>query len=274
MRVYASYNDKLMAILSSAQKDAFYNKYCAMCHSTSFMKGGFGKEIRGSQAGVDFLEKVRALSETEFNTKKCDLAQEALKKFGKGPQTLLGKKALTVGKRSEQDMDAEEMTVAEIMKRARLAGDTEWARKRFNFAAELEAKNEKERLEAIITNGCKDKGSFLTNIKVQSMASEALFDGTLREVVAMKLGLSKEQMVVKIGEDATAIPEFKDGATAFQTMCTMCHSVDRINKAVKSAEGWRATVQKRLHQGASDDPKLVDMISEYLANRGQKAEAK
>ena len=277
MRVYASYNDKFMAILTPAQKDMFYNKYCATCHSTSFMKGGFGKELRGTQAGVDFLEKVRALSNEEFNKKMCDLAQEALKKFGKGPQTLLGKKAQTVAKRSAQDMDAEDMTMADIMKRARLAKDNEWARTRFNFAAEIEAKNQEERLRVIAVNGCKEKGSFLTDIKAQSMASEALFDGTLRDVVAMKLGVSKEQMVVKLGENATAIPEFKDGATAFQTMCTMCHSMDRINKAVKSADGWRATVQKRLHQGACDDPKLVDMIAEYLANRGtggQKAEVK
>jgi hypothetical protein len=52
--------------------------------------------------------------------------------------------------------------------------------------------------------------------------------------------------------------------------------MDRINKATKSPDGWRATVQKRLHQGNSDDPKVVDMISEYLINRkaGEQAEAK
>jgi transcriptional accessory protein Tex/SPT6 len=57
----------------------------------------------------------------------------------------------------------------------------------------------------------------------------------------------------------------------------MCHSIDRINKSVKSPDGWLATVKKRLHQGVSDDPKLIEMITDYLANRGaaqQKAEAK
>jgi cytochrome c5 len=276
MRLY-THADKFMATLTSSQKDMFYNKYCAMCHSTSFMKGGFGKELRGTQAGVDFLEKIRNLSEDEFNTKMCDFAEEALKKFGRGPQTVLGKKAARPGaKRSAQDMDGEEMTVADIMKRARLAGESEWVRTRFNFSAELEAPNQEARLKAIETNACKEKGSFLTNIKAQSMVSEALFDGTLREVVAMKLGIPKEQMVVKASADAAAVPEFKDGATAFQNMCTMCHTIDRINKAEKSPDAWRATVQKRLHQGNSDDPKLVDMIAEYLINRkfpGQQTKA-
>jgi cytochrome c5 len=275
MRLY-THADKFMAILSPSQKDMLYSKYCAMCHSTSFMKGGFGKELRGTQAGVDFLEKIRKLSEDEFSTKKCEFAEEALKKFGRGPQTLLGKKAQKVGKRSAQDMDGEEMTAADIMRRARLAGESEWARTKFNFAAELEAPNQEERLVAIRTNAAKEKGSFLTDTKTQGMVSEALFDGNLREVVAMKLGIPKEQMLVKASREASLIPEFKDGASAFQFMCTMCHTMDRINKATKSPDGWRATVQKRLHQGNSDDPKVVDMISEYLINRkaGEQAEAK
>jgi len=81
----------------------------------------------------------------------------------------------------------------------------------------------------------------------------------------------------KPSADASVMPEFKDGKTAFQEMCTMCHNTNRIDKAIKSAECWKATVTKRLHGGAIDDPKLVDMITDYLVNRstgGQRAEAK
>jgi len=273
LKLYGKYADKFMALLTPPQKSDFQNKYCGSCHSTSLMKGAVGKEIRGTQAGVDFLEKVRGLSEDEFNKNLCDLAQEAQKKFGKGPQTLLGKKAVRGGKRSAQDMDAEEMILVEIMKRARLEKDNEWARTRFNYAAEIEAKNQEERLRIIQTTGAKEKGQYLIDGVAQKMICTALFDGTLREVVGMKLGISPSKMVVKVSEDASVVPEFRDGATAFKEMCTMCHDMKRIDTAIKSAEGWRATVIKRLHNGGIDDAKLMDMITDYLVNRAKQAKA-
>jgi hypothetical protein len=111
------------------------------------------------------------------------------------------------------------------------------------------------------------------------MVVEALFDGSLRDVVAMKLGIPKERLTVKAkaGDDVSAIPEFKDGATAVQVMCTACHTIDRINKTTKSPDGWRTTVQYRLHQGVSEDPNLINLITDYLVSRSggqQKAEAK
>jgi cytochrome c2 len=227
---------------------------------------------------VDFLEKVRALPDDEYNKQMCDLAQEALKKFGKGPQTILGKKAKQAGaKRSAQDMDAEEMIVADIMKRARLEKDNAWARSKYNYSAEIEAPNQEARLAAIQTNACKESGEWKENIKVQGMVSDALFDGALREVVAMKLNIPKAQLAVKPSVDADVVPEFKDGATACQQMCTMCHTLDRVNKAIKSPEGWQATVTKMLHKGLSDKPELINLISDHLVGRStgqQKVEAK
>ena len=95
----------------------------------------------------------------------------------------------------------------------------------------------------------------------------------------MKLGMNMNQITAsaKPSADVSVVPEFKDGKTAFQEMCTMCHNTNRIDKAVKSPECWKATVTKRLHGGAIDDAKLVDMITDYLVNRstgGQRAEAK
>lgn len=217
---------------------------------------------------MDFLQKVRAMPEDQFNTQMCDLAQEALKKFGRGPQTLLGKKAQAVGKRSTQDMNAEEMTICDVMKRARLATDTDWWRKKLNYAAEIEAPNQSERLEAIKTNSGKQKGAFKTDVGLQKMVTEALFDGSLREAVALRLGVPREQMVVKPAADVNLVPEFPDGGTAMREMCTMCHSIDRVNKAIKSPQGWRQTVNGRLRGGGVDDPKLVAQITEYLVSRG------
>ncbi len=269
-----THTEKLLAVLTPTQRDVFYNKYCGMCHSTAFMRGAHGREIRGTQAGVDFLEKVRALPEEEYNAKMCDLAQEALKKFSKGQQTLLGKKAQAAGRRSAQDMDAEEKSMADVFKRARLATDVEWARGKFNFSAEIEAPNLEARLRAVQTNACKEIGEWKENVKVQSMTADALFDGHLRDVVAMKLNISKSQMAVEPSREACAIPEFKTGQEAAQTMCTMCHTMDRVNKAQKSPDGWRSSVSKMLHKSLNDEPKLVDMITDYLVNRSQQAQGK
>ena len=266
-RLYKDYADPFMDVLTPAQKNDFYGKYCNTCHSRSYMKGGFGKEIRGTQAGVDFLEKVRALSDEEFTAKKAALAAEALKKFGKGQQTLLGKKAQTGGKRSSEDVDSEEIVVAKIMERARLEGGKEWPRTKFNYAAEIEAKNLKERLDIIKETGAKEKGSYKTDGKTQTMVACALFDGNLREIVGLRLGLSASQMAVKPSADVNAVVEYPDGRSAFEDTCTMCHDTKRINQAVKSAEAWRQTVRKRLHGAAIDDPKMADMITDYLVNR-------
>jgi cytochrome c5 len=270
LKLYKDYNDKFMAILTSSQRGDFMNKYCTMCHSASYVKGGYGQEIRGTQAGVDFLEKVRALPEDEFNKQMCSLAEEALKKFGKGPQTVLGKKAKQAGaKRSAQDMDAEEMVVADIMKRARVETDNGWARSRFNYSAEIEAKNQEERLEIIKSTGKKEKGAYVGDVKTQKMVADALFDGSLREVVGMKLGIPASQIAaVKPSADANVVPEFADGKTACEQMCTMCHDMNRVDKAIKTPEYWRETVVKRLHGAAIDDQKLIDQITEYLVNRG------
>ncbi len=275
-RLYGRYGEKFLSILTPPQKSDLMNKYCTSCHSNSYMKGGYGREFRGTQAGVDFLEKVRALADDEFNAKMCDLAGEALKKFGKGQQTLLGKKAQTAGKRSAQDMNAEEMTMADIMKRARLMTENEWARRKFNVAAEIEAKNQEERLELIKDTGKKEKGSYLIDGASQKMMADALFDGNLRLAVGMKLGMTQPQMAaaVKPSADGDVVPEFKDGKTAFQELCTMCHNTNRIDKAVKTPEYWRQTVTRRLGQGAIDDPKIIEMITDYLVNRNQQAQGK
>jgi hypothetical protein len=74
-------------------------------------------------------------------------------------------------------------------------------------------------------------------------------------------------MAVKPSADVNAVVEYPDGRSAFEDTCTMCHDAHRINQAVKSAEAWRQTVRKRLHGAAIDDPKMADMITDYLVNR-------
>jgi hypothetical protein len=118
----------------------------------------------------------------------------------------------------------------------------------------------------------------LTDLEKETVPFGFNFDGTLREVVGLKLGMSMSQILASAKPSAKVnlVPEFRDGRTAYQEMCTMCHNTNRIDKAMKSPECWKQTVAKRLHMGAIDDPKLVDMITDYLVNRstgGQRAAA-
>ena len=274
----STHTDKFMAVLTASQKSEFQNKYCGSCHSNGLAKGVMGgREQRGSQAGVDFLNKVRALREDEFNAKLCDLAQEALKKFGKGPQTLVGKKALQLGKRTKEDMSTEEMQIASIMQRARLLSENDFDRKKFNIAAELEAKNQEERLKAELNNSRQKMGQLKGNQEMTGMICEALFDGALRRAVAAKLGIPREQQVVKASKDKAVVPEYADGETAFKAMCTMCHNTDRIKKAVKDPPGWRETVQRMLRVNWGDMTNNINLITDYLIGgnaKGQQAQAK
>jgi len=267
-----THTDKFMSILTPPQKHDFQTKYCGSCHSTGVAKGIGGRELRGSQAGVDFLTKVRLMREDEFNAKQCDLAEEALKKFGKGPQTLLGKKAVRTGKRSKEDMDAEEMQVASILTRARLMPDTEFDRKKFNIAAEMEAPNQEARLRAELNNSRQKMGQLKKNQEMMGMLSDALFDGALRRAVAAKLGIPPQQQIVKASKDKPTVPEYGDGETAFKATCTQCHSMDRINKATKDPVGWRETVQRMMKGSFGDMSKNINLITDYLINRGSKTQ--
>jgi len=277
-RLYKDHAENFLDVLTPAQNSEFSGKYCTECHTKYHQsnkdgsEASGGREVRGTQAGVDFLEKVRALSDEEFTKKENDLAAQALKKFGKGSQILLGKKAQQAGKRSKEDVESEETVVAKIMERARIEGDKEWARTKFNYAAEIEAKNLTDRLEIIKETGKKEKGAYKADGKTQAMVAHALFDGNLREIVGLRLGLSASQMAVKPSADVNLVVEYPDGRSAFENTCTMCHDTKRIDKAVKSAQGWRQTVNRRLRNAAIDDPKLADMIAKYLISRAKPAE--
>ena len=272
-KLYKDFADRFMAVLTPGQKGKLMGK---AGRGKGGRKGGLGKEERGTQAGVDFLEKVRALSEDEFNAKKSDLAAEALKKFGKGAQTLVGKQEQKTGNRTTEDVEAEKTTVTEIMQRARLENDTDWERRKFNFAAEIEARNQLERLQTIQTNAKKERRQVTKGTNAgrhETEIANILFDGALREVVGMKLGMSPEQMIVKPKADEKVALEFADGQEACQELCTTCHDMQRINEARKSPDAWRKEVAMRLHGSAVDDPKVIAQIADYLVSRSKTASA-
>jgi cytochrome c5 len=115
-------------------------------------------------------------------------------------------------------------------------------------------------------------GQLKKNEEMTGMLSGALFDGALRRAVAAKLGIPPQQQVVKASKDKPAVPEYADGATAFKSLCTECHKMDRIEKATKDPVGWRETVQKMLNGSCGDMSKNINLITDYLVNRGGKGQ--
>ena len=210
-KLYEDFGNQFMATLTPEQKRELLAKF----GGRGGRKGSPGREIRGTQAGVDFLEKVRALTEDDFNAKKADLAAEALNKFGKGPQTLLGKQEQGTGKRSAEDIESEKTTVMWIMQRARVEDFLNWERRKFSYAAQIEARNQEERLKTIMATGQKKnpapaKAEKTGNLEAKIAAT--LFDGSLREVVGLKLGMTAHQMAVKPSSGAKVGPDSTEGS--------------------------------------------------------------
>lgn len=57
------------------------------------------------------------------------------------------------------------------------------------------------------------------------------------------------------------------GAELVETRCTVCHSIDRINNASKDREGWAATVDRMIGNGANLNEAEREAVIDYLASR-------
>jgi mono/diheme cytochrome c family protein len=60
-----------------------------------------------------------------------------------------------------------------------------------------------------------------------------------------------------------------DGEALVEQKCTLCHTLDRVDQASKSADEWSATVDRMVGHGlvVTDDEKTV--IVDYLAQRDE-----
>jgi len=56
-----------------------------------------------------------------------------------------------------------------------------------------------------------------------------------------------------------------DGATLLQERCTVCHTLERVESAHKSAEEWERTVSRMVGRGARLTAEEKTILVEYLA---------
>lgn len=74
------------------------------------------------------------------------------------------------------------------------------------------------------------------------------------------------------GQPATAAPTASqpttttlDGQTLLQERCTVCHSLDRVASKHKTADQWKATVERMVGNGAQLDAQERQTLIDYLA---------
>jgi len=56
-----------------------------------------------------------------------------------------------------------------------------------------------------------------------------------------------------------------DGQTLMQQRCSVCHSLDRVTSAHKTADEWKTTVDRMIRHGAHLSPQEEQTLVEYLA---------
>jgi len=56
-----------------------------------------------------------------------------------------------------------------------------------------------------------------------------------------------------------------DGATLLRERCTLCHNLERVESARKSAEEWERTVSRMIGRGARLTAEEKTILVEYLA---------
>ena len=55
------------------------------------------------------------------------------------------------------------------------------------------------------------------------------------------------------------------GATLMQTRCSVCHSLDRVTSAHKTADQWKISVDRMINRGAQLSPEEEQTLINYLA---------
>jgi hypothetical protein len=56
-----------------------------------------------------------------------------------------------------------------------------------------------------------------------------------------------------------------EGAALLEERCTVCHTLDLVKRAAKTAEDWQATVDRMKGKGAQLNDEEIRILVEYLA---------
>jgi hypothetical protein len=68
-------------------------------------------------------------------------------------------------------------------------------------------------------------------------------------------------LLLLMASPASAQPAAK---ALVETECSKCHSLSRVNKAVKDGAAWKKTVDRMIKKGANIKPEETDAVIQYL----------
>jgi len=63
----------------------------------------------------------------------------------------------------------------------------------------------------------------------------------------------------------TEVPVTLDGQSLLQERCTQCHGLGGVERAKKTEEEWKATVERMVGKGAQLDEAEQELLIQYLA---------
>ena len=78
-------------------------------------------------------------------------------------------------------------------------------------------------------------------------------------------GGAREETAVPIEEQEEAAPATLEGKTLVQERCTQCHDLGRVERANKSEEEWKASVERMVGKGAQLNQAEQELVIQYLA---------
>lgn len=75
-----------------------------------------------------------------------------------------------------------------------------------------------------------------------------------------------QQEVATPAQGQTNAPAVLDGKALLQDRCTQCHDLNRVEKAAKSEDEWKTTVERMVSKGAQLDAAEQAAVIKYLAD--------
>jgi cytochrome c5 len=78
-------------------------------------------------------------------------------------------------------------------------------------------------------------------------------------------GVAEDESAVPTTEQEEAAPAALEGKALLEERCTQCHDLGRVERAGKSEEEWKATVERMVGKGAELNEAEQELVIQYLA---------
>ena len=78
-------------------------------------------------------------------------------------------------------------------------------------------------------------------------------------------GAAEDESAAPATEQEEAAPAALEGKTLLEERCTQCHDLGRVERAKKTKEEWKASVERMVGKGAQLNQAEQELLIEYLA---------